>query len=104
MAYSPSVPLTVQIRMAANFSAQYRTARMICRIITLRLDLTRTSITRKIYAGDDIAEDSNGAEVVSTDWILDSLQAGTFVSKKSYIITGIPPPRSNWSNTLLISD
>ena len=69
---------------------------MMCLIITSLRLVTPISFIRKPRL-QEVFNISEGTIVLNTNWILDSLDAQTFLPRKYYTVIGVTPPRLTWS-------
>jgi len=56
-----------------------------------QLQDTQTSFIR-LFLSFHVLRGSSGVEVLSTDWILDSVDANRLLPTRFYLVQGIPPP------------
>src|SRR5215471_7709975 len=75
---------------------KYLEANMKFLIITSLHLITPISFIRK-PCRLEISNISEGTIVLNTNWILDSLDAQTFLPCKYYTVIGVSPPRLTWS-------
>ena len=82
--------------MEGDSFTKYLEINMMLLIITLLHLVTPISFIRTPRLRE-ISNISEGTIVLNTNWILDSLDAQTFLPCKYYTVIGVSPPRLTWS-------
>src|SRR5208282_304983 len=82
--------------MEGDSFAKYLEIYMMLLIITSLHPVTPISIIRKPRLRES-PNISDGTIVLNTNWILDSLDAQSFLPCKYYTVIGVSPPRLTWS-------